>query len=290
MCLVPADFNKRIYQGVRVKHTVKDLLAEKRSRQTTGSRFNGSASPVQTPFVQMSGSPPLLSSYYGMRRSFLSDPDFHSPKQYSNDGCTSTLSAKPLACEPSSAQGYPAMLDPYFTEPFGDYRATHLTTPSMGSLFSASTLPPLLPHFSGDSAHFLLRDSWEQSAPDGINQSDALCPDTLQTVSSSMANCLVTHDQGSTAQYRSSTRGAAVPGTPSYSLHAFDEAHYTSAFPTTPSYSFPSFMTVANELSSKIAHLPSEETSEASALHDSSSWPKEDANIIWGSYEFRRNY
>lgn len=33
-----------MYQGVRVKHTVKDLLAEKRSRQTSSSRLN--VSPV----------------------------------------------------------------------------------------------------------------------------------------------------------------------------------------------------------------------------------------------------
>ncbi|XP_030077358.1 POU domain class 2-associating factor 2 [Microcaecilia unicolor] len=290
MCLVPTDFNKRIYQGVRVKHTVKDLLAEKRSRQTTGSRFNGSASPVQTPFVQMSGSPPMLSGYYGMRRSFLSDSDFQNTKQYSSDVYASALSAKPLSCDTSSAQGYPPMLDPYFTEPFGDYRATPLATPSSGSLFSASTLPPLLPHFSGDSTHFLLRDSWEQSGPDGINQSEAICPDALQTAPSSMANCLVHHEPSSTPQYRSSTRCSVVPGTPSYSLHAFDDTHYTSSFPTTSAYSFPSFMTVANELPSKMAHLPSDETSEASALQDSSSWAKEDANVIWGSYEFRRNY
>ncbi|XP_027436946.1 uncharacterized protein C11orf53 homolog isoform X2 [Zalophus californianus] len=37
---VPGDYSRRVYQGVRVKHTVKDLLAEKRSRQTSNSRFN----------------------------------------------------------------------------------------------------------------------------------------------------------------------------------------------------------------------------------------------------------
>lgn len=34
------DYSKRVYQGVRVKHTVKDLLAEKRSRQTSGPRYS----------------------------------------------------------------------------------------------------------------------------------------------------------------------------------------------------------------------------------------------------------
>lgn len=37
LCL---DYSKRVYQGVRVKHTVKDLLAEKRSRQTNGPRYS----------------------------------------------------------------------------------------------------------------------------------------------------------------------------------------------------------------------------------------------------------
>lgn len=44
--LLRLDYTKRVYQGVRVKHTVKDLLAEKRSRQTNGSRYN-----VSTTFV-----------------------------------------------------------------------------------------------------------------------------------------------------------------------------------------------------------------------------------------------
>lgn len=36
---VCAECSKRVYQGVRVKHTVKDLLAEKRSQQTSGPRY-----------------------------------------------------------------------------------------------------------------------------------------------------------------------------------------------------------------------------------------------------------
>lgn len=39
MALLFLEYSKRVYQGVRVKHTVKDLLAEKRSRQTSGPRF-----------------------------------------------------------------------------------------------------------------------------------------------------------------------------------------------------------------------------------------------------------
>lgn len=38
--LLCPEYSKRVYQGVRVKHTVKDLLAEKRSRQTNGPRYS----------------------------------------------------------------------------------------------------------------------------------------------------------------------------------------------------------------------------------------------------------
>lgn len=57
-CFFIPDYSKRVYQGVRVKHTVKDLLAEKRSRQTTGSRYNVRAAAAAA-FVRLS--PPRLS-------------------------------------------------------------------------------------------------------------------------------------------------------------------------------------------------------------------------------------
>lgn len=46
LCL--PECSKRVYQGVRVKHTVKDLLAEKRSRQTNGPRYTVSPTPNLT--------------------------------------------------------------------------------------------------------------------------------------------------------------------------------------------------------------------------------------------------
>ncbi|XP_075459277.1 POU domain class 2-associating factor 2 [Ascaphus truei] len=283
---VPTDFNKRIYQGVRVKHTVKDLLAEKRSRQTTGSRLHGSTNASQTPFVQMSSSP-ALSGYYGVRRSFLPESEFHATKQYSNDLYSSSLGSKSLTCDPTSIQGYPPLLDPYFTESIGDYRTTSITSGS-GSLFSASSLPPLLPHFSGDPSHYLLRDSWEQTVPDAINQLDVLCPDTSQTVSSS-TSCLTPESGG--AHYRSSSRGSSTQGTQSYSLHALDDVHYSTSFPATSSYSFSPIMTVTSELTPKmIHHLSAEDSTETNSLQDNSAWPKDEANTVWGPYELRRNY
>ncbi|KAF7644380.1 hypothetical protein LDENG_00222860 [Lucifuga dentata] len=55
------EYSKRVYQGVRVKHTVKDLLAEKRSRQTNGPRYNVSTSYSKA-FVPSRLSPPSFFS------------------------------------------------------------------------------------------------------------------------------------------------------------------------------------------------------------------------------------
>ncbi|XP_029768758.1 uncharacterized protein C11orf53 homolog [Terrapene carolina triunguis] len=284
LCLVPTDYGKRVYQGVRVKHTVKDLLAEKRSRQTSGSRFSGNASTSPSPFVQMSGST-AMSGYYGVRRSFMSDLDFHNTKPLSNDVYASSLGAKSFPCDSSAVQGYPPLLDPYFTE---DYRAAAVT-PSTSSLFSTSSLPPLLPPFPNDSAHFLIRDSWEQGMPDSLNQSDAVCSDSLQTLPTT-TSCLTSHETGSTSQYRSSSWGSAIPGAQSYPLHAFEDVHYVPSYPATSSYSFSPFMTVANDLPPKMLHLSSEEPLDTTSLHDNSSWAKEDGSPVWGTYECRRTY
>lgn len=98
---------------------------------------------------------PVMSGYYGVRRSFLSDSDFHSTKQFANDACTSSV-ARPFPCESSAGQSHPALLDSYFPEPYGDHRPQALT-PSAGPLFGASPLPPLLPPpFPSDPTHFVL--------------------------------------------------------------------------------------------------------------------------------------
>lgn len=47
--LLRLEYSKRVYQGVRVKHTVKDLLAEKRSRQTNGPRYSVSTTSSTKP-------------------------------------------------------------------------------------------------------------------------------------------------------------------------------------------------------------------------------------------------
>ncbi|KAK2099443.1 POU domain class 2-associating factor 2 [Saguinus oedipus] len=102
----------------------------------------------------MPGSP-VTSGYYGVRRSFLSDSDFHNSKQFSNDVYTPSV-GKPFPCESSAGQSHAALLEPYFsTEPYGDYRPPALT-PNAGSLFGASPLPPLLPPpFPGDPTHLV---------------------------------------------------------------------------------------------------------------------------------------
>uniref|UniRef100_A0A8D0L7A4 POU class 2 homeobox associating factor 2 n=1 Tax=Sphenodon punctatus TaxID=8508 RepID=A0A8D0L7A4_SPHPU len=230
-----------------------------------------------------------MTGYYGVRRSFMSELDFHNPKQLSNDVYASSLGAKPFACESPTVQGYPSpLLDSYFTEQYGDYRAASLT-PSATSLFSASSLPPLLPPFPNDSTHFLIRDSWDQAMSDSLNQSDA-CPDSLQALSSSTPGCLTPHEAGSSSQYRGSGWSSSISGTQPYPLHALEDVHYATSYPVTSSYSFSPFMTVANDLTPKMIHLSSDESSDTTSLHDNSSWPKEDGSPLWASYEGRRTY
>ncbi|XP_041494336.1 uncharacterized protein C11orf53 homolog [Microtus oregoni] len=284
---VSGDYSKRVYQGVRVKHTVKDLLAEKRSRQTSNSRLNGSVSSSQPPFVQMPGSP-VMSGYYGVRRSFLSDSDFHSSKQFSNDLYPSGVT-KPFACESSAGQSHPGLLESYLAEPYGDYRPPALTS-TPGSLFGTSTLPPLLPPpFPGDPTHLVFRDSWEQTVSDGLSQPDPVPAEVLQTLPPS-TSCLSQLESGSSNQHRSMGWGSSLAGAQSYSLHSLEDLHHTPGYPTPSSYPFTSFMTMSNDLPSKVVPLSPEEGSDTSSLHDPSPWTKEDGSMTWGSYECRRAY
>lgn len=126
------------------------VSAAREARTSHGGKF--------CPFVfPLAAGSPVMSGYYGVRRSFLSDSDFHNTKQFAGDMCTSGPAAKPFACEAPAGQSHPGLLDPYFPEPYGDHRPPGLT-PSTGSLFSASPLPPLLPPpFPGDpTTHFVL--------------------------------------------------------------------------------------------------------------------------------------
>ncbi|EAW67135.1 C11orf53 isoform 2 [Pan troglodytes] len=236
----------------------------------------------------MPGSP-VTSGYYGVRRSFLSDSDFHNSKQFSNDVYTSSV-GKPFPCESSAGQSHAALLEPYFPqEPYGDYRPPALT-PNAGSLFSASPLPPLLPPpFPGDPAHFLFRDSWEQTLPDGLSQPDPVSADALLTLPPS-TSCLSQLESGSIAQHRGSSWGSSLAGAQSYSLHALEDLHHTPGYPTPPPYPFTPFMTVSNDLPPKVGPLSPDEEADTGSLHDPSPWVKEDGSIAWGSYECRRAY
>ncbi|XP_061449524.1 POU domain class 2-associating factor 2 [Rhineura floridana] len=283
---VPVDYGKRVYQGVRVKHTVKDLLAEKRSRQTSNSWLNGSSTATtQSSFIPLAGSPPV-SGYYGVRRSLVADMDLQSNKHLSSDACTSSLVAKPFAYESPAAQGYPSLLDAHFIDQYADPRTATVTS-GASSLFGASSLAS----FPSDSAHFLTRDSWEQALPDSLGQADACPPDSLQ-VSSASTVCLSSPEPGISSQYRNPSWNSPISGTQSYSFHALDDVHYATGYSAASPYPFSSFMTtMAGDLTPKMLQAASEESPDTAPLHNNGSlWPKEDGSPLWGTYECRRTY
>ncbi|XP_077422854.1 POU class 2 homeobox associating-factor 2-like [Vanacampus margaritifer] len=281
------EYSKRVYQGVRVKHTVKDLLAEKRSRQTNGPRYSsGSTTPPS--FVQMSGSQ-MLPGYYGMRRSFMSDSDFGpSSKQFSPDVYPSTFGGRPLGCETSSF----SLIDTYYPDAFSEYRNTTTTFSGSGGTFlPSSALSSLLPPFSGESSHVYMRDSWEQSIPEPVPQVDDLCPAHLASVTNP-SSLPSPESQGSPSQ------PSQGPGSSSqsYTLHSLEDAHYhlltSSNSYSAPPSSFPCPPFMNNDLASKII---TEETSDGHTslplnMETHNSWDKEDGVSCWSSYELRRAY
>ncbi|XP_038830416.1 uncharacterized protein C11orf53 homolog [Salvelinus namaycush] len=278
------EYSKRVYQGVRVKHTVKDLLAEKRQSQTNGPRYSGGTSS-QSSFVQMPGSH-MIPSYYGMRRPFISDSDF-SPKQFPGEVYSSSLGGKPLGCDPSAMSGYQSVIDSYYPETFGDYRSAAFTTGG-SSIFPSSALSTLLPPFSGESPHFLLRDSWEQPVADPVTQGEGLCTDGLTSVPVSLPS---PDPPGSPSQYRCSTRSSSMASAQPYALHPLEEVHYHTSYPAASTFTCPSYMTVSNDLASKMAPLANEDSDSTLATHsDTHSWVKEDGGSSWSPYEIRRSY
>uniref|UniRef100_UPI00398F7774 POU class 2 homeobox associating-factor 2-like n=1 Tax=Pristiophorus japonicus TaxID=55135 RepID=UPI00398F7774 len=301
---VHSEHSKRVYQGVRVKHTVKDLLAEKRSRQTNVSfKYNSGTNSSQPPsYVQMSGSH-VIPGYYGVRRPYLSDSELshcHPSKQYTADVYSSSLGSKSLGSDPPAVSGYQPLFDPYLAETFGDYRTSAFPS-GASSIFTPQALPPLIPPFPNESSHFLLRDSWE-SVADSISQGDAIC-DSLQQMQATVANCQAPHhsnhslpgpDSTSASQYRNTSRNNAIssPGSQPYPLHPLEEMHFASSYQAASAYGCAPFMTVASELAAKVVHLSSEESSDTSAtsMLDVPTWPKEDASTNWPLYEVRRTY
>ncbi|KAK0144134.1 hypothetical protein N1851_017509 [Merluccius polli] len=308
------EYSKRVYQGVRVKHTVKDLLAEKRSRQTSGPRYSGGATTPPS-FVQMSGSH-MLPSYYGMRRPYISDSDYcpSSAKQFTADIYGSGMGSKALGCDPSSVSGYSSLIDCYYPETFGDYRsATAAFSTTAASSIFPSIPSSLLTPFGGETSHLFLRETWDQSAPEPLSQvGDGLCPDGLSTVVGvTSASVTSPEPEGSPAhqhqhqQYRSPSHGSSAMGPSSsstaspYALHTLEDVHYhplsTSSYPpSSPSFSCSPYMSgTVGDLASKMAPLAPEEAESHRGLASHSdahhpSWAKEDAGSSWSSYEIRR--
>ncbi|KAJ7996188.1 hypothetical protein DPEC_G00234460 [Dallia pectoralis] len=288
------EYSKRVYQGVRVKHTVKDLLAEKRQKQTSVPRFNAGTSHSQPTFVQMPGSH-MLPGYYSMRRPYLTDSDFSpSAKQYSSESYSSTLGGKALSYDHSTT--YPAYIDSYYSPEFGDYRGATAFTTGGGPLFPTSSLPHLLPPLPGESSHLLLRDSWEPSDGDSVSQGEVLCSEgpVPTTVSSGLAST----DPDSPSLYRLiPSRGGgstlSLSGSQPYSLHPLEEVHYpSSSYAPSPSYpSSYTYMVSSGESSGvKVSPVSSEDPSSGAVPLSDASWVKDDGTSSWLPYEPRKAY
>ncbi|XP_041751266.1 uncharacterized protein C11orf53 homolog [Coregonus clupeaformis] len=288
------EYSKRVYQGVRVKHTVKDLLAEKRQRQTSVPRFNAGTSNSQAAFVQMPGSH-MLPAYYSMRRPpYLTDSDFSpSTKQYSSDPYSSALGGKALSYDHPST--YPAYIDSYYApESFGDYRGPTAFSTSGGSLFPTSSLPHLLPPLPGESSNLLLRDSWEQSDGHSVSQGEVLCSEGPMPTTASSG--LASADPDSPSLYRlipGRSGGSTLSGSQPYSLHPLEEVHYPGAS-YSPSSSYPSsytYLTSPGEPPGvKVSPVPSEDPGSVAVPLSDASWAKDDGTGSWLPYEPRKAY
>ncbi|XP_072547334.1 POU domain class 2-associating factor 2 isoform X2 [Salminus brasiliensis] len=247
-----AEYSKRVYQGVRVKHTVKDLLAEKRLRQTNGPRFTGVSTP-QSPFAQMTA-----------------------------------LTGKSVSCDTTSTSGYSSLIDSYYPETFSDYRSAALSSGG-STIFSSSALSTLLPPFPGDTSHFVLRDSWEQAGTEAV---EGLCGDGLAPAPMAMpaTSSLAGSEPSSPSQYRSSSRNSNMPQF--YSLHTLDDVQYPSSFQSTAgTFTCPPYMTASSESAAKMPALSTEETeNDPPALNETIPWAKEDTSSTWSQYEMRRAF
>lgn len=156
---------------------------------------------------------------------------------------------------------------------------------------------------SSSSPGFLLqRDSWDQSGPEPVSQVEALCPDSLASVS--VPPSLPSPEPpGSPSQYRSHSRGSSLGPAPSsqpYTLHSLEDVHYhplttSSTYTAPPSSSFPCPPYMSSPVGDLVSKMVTEDAAEGhSGLSGGSdahsSWPKEDGVSSWSPYEIRRTY
>ncbi|KAF2977008.1 hypothetical protein EK904_010998 [Melospiza melodia maxima] len=159
----------------------------------------------------MPGSP-TTPGYYGVRRPFPPELDFHGTKQFGSDAYPSPLASKPFSCDPSAPQGCPALLEPYLSEQFGDHRTAPPPLPAAtSSFFSAPAVPPLLPSFPSDTGHFLLREPWEQPSPESLGQPDSACSEPLQALPAT-SSCLSLPEPGAASPFRGSGKPKVYQG------------------------------------------------------------------------------
>ncbi|KAK7883173.1 hypothetical protein WMY93_029347 [Mugilogobius chulae] len=245
------DFSKRVYQGVRVKHTVKDLLAEKRSRQTSGPRYSG-GSTTPPSFMQMSGSH-VLPGYYGMRRTF--DSDFcSSTKQFSPDLYSSSLGAKApvLPAAPFGSDTSHLFLRDSWEQSVSE--PVSQVDPLCGDSLAPVTVPASMPSPEAPGSPSQYRSPSRGSSLAPISQ-----PYTLHPLED--------------AHYHSLTTTAS------------SSSPYTSA----SSYACPPYISTP-ELMSKMVSEEGDNHSLPPTSDSHSSWAKDDPVPSWSPYEIRRAY
>ncbi|KAL4647530.1 hypothetical protein GN956_G8011, partial [Arapaima gigas] len=285
------EYTKRVYQGVRVKHTVKDLLAEKRSRQSSAPKYNVRTNPSQPAFVPLPA-PHMVPSCYSLKRPFISGTEFSSPQCQNKAPTVETYSLplenKLLSCDPPSTTNYSTFKDSYYPDPLGDYRSSGY--PAAASALFAPSLSSLLPTYSGDPTHVFLRESWEQPEADPGTQVEGFA-EVLTLVPTPSTSGMSTSESGSPSQCRASTRNTDVPSPQLYPLQPLEEGQYPASYLHHHSYPGTAHPSASNDHTSRMLPLSTEEPdSTSSMLANTQCWTSDDNGNSWSLYGFRKAF
>ncbi|KAL0973062.1 hypothetical protein UPYG_G00198390 [Umbra pygmaea] len=189
--------------------------------------------------------------------------------------------------------GNSSLIDSYYTETFGDCRSTAFTTRG-GTIFPNSALSTLLPQFSGDYPHFLLRESWEQQVVDPVIQGEGLRADDLSSGILVPVTLPSSDPSGSRSQNQPSTRSSFMASMQPYAVHPSEDVHYHTTSSTTSPVTCHPYMTVSNDTTCKMTPIGTEDLDSALPTHsqsliDTHLWAKENFGSCWSPCEFWRS-